>query len=121
MLALVTLLFSAADFALLKDSAPNRQPQIASHGREVALTFGAGNTVYFASSRDAGYTWTEPRAVSSQGVLSLGMRRGPRIAFASGGESIVISAIVGEKGHGADGDLIAWRSTFLCRKTPTGP
>jgi hypothetical protein len=39
---------------------------------------------------------------------TLGMRRGPRIAVAPG--AIVISAVVGEKGRGADGDLIAWRS-----------
>src|SRR5581483_10651378 len=45
---------------------------------------------------------------SDRGVLSLGMHRGPRIALV--GKTIVISAVVGERGKGADGDLLAWRS-----------
>jgi hypothetical protein len=37
------------------------------------------------------------------------MHRGPRVVVAQNG--IVISAVVGEKGKGADGDVVAWRST----------
>jgi hypothetical protein len=40
--------------------------------------------------------------------MSLGMRRGPRVAVA--GKSIVVTAIGGEKGKGQDGDVLAWRS-----------
>lgn len=87
---------------------PNRQPQLATDGTRLVLTYGAGNSVFFAESTDAGRTWSRPAVVSSQGKLSLGMRRGPRIATVPG--AIVISAVVGEKGRGADGDLIAWRS-----------
>ena len=72
------------------------------------MTFGAGDTVYFSESKDAGTSWSKPAVVSSHGKLSLGMRRGPRIAMTR--QAIVISAVVGEKGRGADGDLIAWRS-----------
>ena len=87
---------------------PNRQPQLGADGTRVALTYGAGDSVFFAESKDAGKSWSKPVVVSSQGKLSLGMRRGPRIAMTP--EAIVISAVVGEKGRGADGDLIAWRS-----------
>jgi hypothetical protein len=85
-----------------------RQPQIAARQDLVAVTFGAGDTVYYAGSRDGGMFFSKPVVVSSKGKLALGRHRGPRIALLP--SSIVISAIVGEKGGGADGDLFAWRS-----------
>jgi hypothetical protein len=87
---------------------PNRQPQLASRRDSVALAFGAGNAIYFAASTDSGRTFGPPVLVSSRGQLSLGMHRGPRVAYTPQG--IVISAIVGEQGKGMDGDLLAWRS-----------
>jgi hypothetical protein len=86
-----------------------RQPQLATDGRTVALAFGAGDAVYFARSSDRGQTFSKPVLVANAGKLSLGMHRGPRLAMTP--LAIVISAIVGEKGRGADGDLLAWRST----------
>src|SRR5687767_127131 len=86
-----------------------RQPQLATDGKTVALAFGAGDTVYFARSSDHGQTFSKPVLVANSGKLSLGMHRGPRIAMTP--QAIVISAIVGEKGRGEDGDLMAWRST----------
>jgi hypothetical protein len=85
-----------------------RQPQLAAGAKMTALTFGAGNAVYFSASSDGGASFSKPVKVSEQGKLSLGRHRGPRVAIA--GDSIVISAIAGEKGGGADGDLVAWRS-----------
>lgn len=102
------LLLFATTFAPQQDTIPNRQPQMAARGQEVALTFGAGNTVYFALSRDKGATWTNPVVVSNHGKLALGMRRGPRIAFTE--SSIVISAVVGSEGRGRDENLLIWRS-----------
>jgi len=87
---------------------PNRQPHLAARNQQVVMTYGAGNAVYFTSSNDGGSTWTRPVVVAAKGKMSLGMRRGPRIAIS--GESIVISAVVGERGGGADGDLIIWMS-----------
>lgn len=101
------LLF-AATFAPQLDSIPNRQPQLAVRGQELALTYGAGNAIYFVLSQDKGATWTTPVVVSAKGKLALGMRRGPRVAFA--GSSIVISAIVGNEGRGRDENLLIWRS-----------
>ncbi len=42
------LLLFAATIAPQHSAIPNRQPQLAARGQEVALTFGAGNTIYFA-------------------------------------------------------------------------
>lgn len=105
---LVFALLLTAQIAPQSADLPNRQPQLATDGTRLVLTYGVGDSVFFADSRDAGKSWSKPAIVSSQGKLSLGMRRGPRIAMAPG--AIVISAVVGEKGRGADGDLIAWRS-----------
>lgn len=87
---------------------PFRQPQLASAPGLVVMTFGGSNAVYFASSKDNGVTFTEPRKVAEEGKSPLGRHRGPRIALS--GKNIVISAVVGEKGGGADGDIIVWRS-----------
>ncbi len=86
-----------------------RQPQLAVRQDLVAVTFGGGDHVYYAGSRDVGLTFSKPVVVSTGGKLALGRHRGPRIALLDSG--IVISAVVGEKGGGADGDLMAWRST----------
>ena len=104
----VLLLLLAAQIAPQSADLPNRQPQLASDGTHLVLTYGAGNGVFFAKSDDAGKSWSAPVNVSSRGKLSLGMRRGPRIAMTP--EAIVISAVVAAKGGGADGDLTAWRS-----------
>ena len=50
--------------------------------------------------------------------MSLGMRRGPRIAATK--DAIVITAVGGKQGKGRDGDVLAWRSTDA-GKTWQGP
>lgn len=105
---LIFALLVAVQIAPQTPDVPNRQPQLATDGSRLALTYGAGDSVFFAESRDAGKSWSKPAVVSSQGRLSLGTRRGPRIAVTP--RAVVISAVVGVKGGGADGDLIAWRS-----------
>lgn len=88
---------------------PLRQPQLAAVGKRIAMTYGSGNAIYFAGSMDGGKTWGKPVLVSDSGKISLGMRRGPRIAITK--EAIVIAAIAGEQGRGADGDVLVWRSS----------
>lgn len=85
-----------------------RQPQIAARESRVALTFGSGNTVYYSGSRDAGLTFSTPVKVWNEGKLALGRHRGPRVAVLPSG--LLITAIVGREGGGADGELLAWRS-----------
>ena len=79
-----------------------RQPQLAVGGGLVGVTFGAGNTVYFAASRDQGQSFSSPVKVGGCRALSLGNHRGPRLAITPG--AIVTSAVV-------DQNLTAWRST----------
>jgi hypothetical protein len=96
--------------------APAHEPQMAASGNSVALTFGAGHTIYFSSSHDGGSTFSAPLKVTDAGIVPLTRHRGPRIAFA--GSAIVITAVVGNKAEGgphahglpSDGDLMVWRS-----------
>ncbi len=107
LLFLAASLFGA-EWSPTEGGQPNRQPQLASAGRRIAMTYGSGNAIYFVGSPDAGKTWTRPILVSESGIVSLGMRRGPRVAISQ--EAIVITAIAGAQGRGADGDVLAWRS-----------
>ncbi len=96
--------------------APAHEPQIAANSSMVVLTFGAGQSIYFSSSRDGGASFSEPAKVADAGILPLSRHRGPRIALA--GNTIVITAVAGKKpeegphAHGlpTDGDLLVWRS-----------
>jgi hypothetical protein len=85
-----------------------RQPVLATDGKSVGLAVGRDDGIYFARSTNGGRTFTDTVSTIPTAHLSLGMRRGPRIAMT--GSAIVITAIVGERGNGADGDLMAWRS-----------
>jgi hypothetical protein len=106
------MLFVALLFALrLTPSAPDaplKQPQIAVSGKTVNLAYGAGNTVYFTRSEDAGQTFSKPVTVAEPKALMLGMHRGPRIVMA--GNALVITAVAGEE-KGKNVDLLSWRST----------
>jgi hypothetical protein len=111
---MVTML--AAHLGPIAPDAPAREPQIAANGSTIALTFGAGNGVYFSASHDSGKTFSQPVRVAESAILPLSRHRGPRIAFAAG--AIVITAVTGRKpaeglhAHGlpSDGDLLVWRS-----------
>ena len=84
------------------------QPQLAATGDQVYLAVGAGNTIIIARSDDRGATFGAPVVLPGAGVLSLGRHRGPRIAATP--QAVVVTAVAGAKGGGADGDLLAWRS-----------
>lgn len=108
MLPLLTV-FLAVEIAPDVAGVDFKQPQLAADTKMVAMTFGAGRAVYFSASHDRGRTFSKPVKVAEEGPLALGRHRGPRIAITPG--AIVISAVVGQRGGGADGDLRAWRST----------
>jgi hypothetical protein len=98
--------------------APSHEPQIATSGSLIGLTFGAGKGIYFSGSHDSGETFSAPVKVAEAAVVPLTRHRGPRIAFS--GRTIVITAVAGNKlaggphAHGlpSDGDLMVWRSLF---------
>jgi hypothetical protein len=88
------------------ESAP-RQPQACVSEDGVAhLTFGVGDQVFYCQVN--GPSKLEPQVVFRIPNMSLGMRRGPRIAHS--GKSIVITAIGGVEGKGKDGDILAYHS-----------
>jgi hypothetical protein len=85
------------------------QPQLAASDGVVYLVFGRGDTIGVARSADAGTTFGQPSLLPTSGKLALGMRRGPRIAAA--GRVVLVSAVLGTRGGGADGDVMLFRST----------
>jgi len=87
---------------------PCRQPQLAAHGRDVFVACGTEKSILVARSADGGRTFGAPVTVATPRSLALGARRGPRIV--SLGDTLVVTAIVGELGGGKDGDVVAWRS-----------
>jgi hypothetical protein len=88
---------------------PGVQPQLSSVGDDVYLTFGQGHVISVVRSTDGGETFGRPSQLLIAGKLSLGMRRGPRIAATNG--AVLVAAVAGEKGGGADGDVLVFRST----------
>lgn len=86
-----------------------QQPQVAVDAQgAIHVVFGVGQSVFYRRSQDGGVTFAPPNELPALGVVSLGMRRGPRIAVA--GDSVVISAIAGPRGLGRDGDVVCCRS-----------
>ena len=85
------------------------QPQLAAIGQRVYLVFGQGDLVSVAGSSDGGETFDKPTALPRAGRLALGMRRGPRIAVTS--DAVLVAAVAGATGGGADGDVLLYRST----------
>lgn len=86
-----------------------RQPQVAVDQKGVIhAIFGTGNSVMYCRSADNGESYGSTTKLPGTYVLSLGMRRGPRIAATD--KSICVSAIAGEHGKGKDGDVLVYHS-----------
>jgi hypothetical protein len=89
-----------------KTEAP-RQPQLAiAPDKTVHLIYGQADAVYYAASTDQGRSFSKSKPVFSCPNMSLGMRRGPRIAMGPAGP--VVTAIGGKQGKGRDGDILVW-------------
>ena len=87
-----------------------KQPQAAvGDDGSVHLVYGIGDAVQYCRSLDEGSTFAKSRQAFRVPNMSLGMRRGPRIAKTNA--AIVVTAIGGRIGKGRDGDVLAWRST----------
>jgi hypothetical protein len=84
------------------------QPQLAAADEHTYLAFGHGSTITVLDSTDEGETFGTPNTIHVSGKMALGMRRGPRIAATR--EAVVVTAIAGARGGGADGDVVAYRS-----------
>ncbi len=96
-----------------------KQPHIViSDEGHIHLSFGSDTSIFHIVSTDQGKSFSEATLVAQPSKLSLGMRRGPRIACC--GKSLLISAVTGKLGGGKDGDLTLWRSQDA-GKTWQGP
>jgi hypothetical protein len=90
----------------------------------IHVAYGVGDTVYYRRSTDGGGTYSQPVALPKVNAMSLGMRRGPRIAVSAAG--VCVTAIGGKQGKGRDGDVLAfrsadgasWRGPVLVNDTP---
>jgi hypothetical protein len=86
-----------------------QQPQVAVGGDgAIHVVYGVRDVVHYRRSDDGGHSFTDAVKLPRIKNLSLGARRGPRIAVADKG--ICVTAIGGEQGKGRDGDLLAMHS-----------
>jgi len=108
MMMIPILFLMATTIPSVEQSTPSRQPQLAAAHGIVAMTFGSGSKIYFASSPDQGKTWNAPVKVAEASSLALGRHRGPRVAILK--DAIVISAVVGGAGIKQADTLTAYRS-----------
>lgn len=97
----------AAAIVVAEGTAPllPQQPQIAvDESGKVHLVYGVQDDTYYTQSSD-GKSFSKPVKLPSVNILSLGMRRGPRIAVAK--EHVCVTLIGGKQGKGRDGDVLA--------------
>lgn len=86
-----------------------QQPQIAVDAEgTIHAVYGVGDIVRYHRSSDGGKTFSQPVDLPAANAISLGMRRGPRIAAANA--ALCVTCIGGKQGKGRDGDLLAMRS-----------
>ena len=110
--AVVPLVVSALALGFLATTAPTSfpgvQPQLATLGDRVYLAFGLVDAISVVRSDDRGETFGPPSRLPLSGRLSLGMHRGPRVAATN--STVLVTAVAGAKGGGADGDVLLFRS-----------
>jgi hypothetical protein len=118
---LPALVLAGPPVTLEEGSTPGhpQQPHVVVDGDgAIHVVYGAGQQVRYRSSRDGGKTFSAAVNLPAAGAISLGMRRGPRIAV--GKDAICATVIGGVQGKGKDGDVLAFRSEDQGR-TWTGP
>jgi len=96
---------------IAEGTSPNhpQQPQLmVDESGVVHVAFGVNNNVKYSRSEDGGKKFTAPVTLPTVDVMSLGMRRGPRVAVS--GRTVCISVIGGKQGKGRDGDVLVFRS-----------
>jgi hypothetical protein len=92
------------------------QPHLAVRGSEIYLAAGSGDSITVARSVDGGGSFEASIPLPPAGRLALGRHRGPRIAVTR--DAVMVAAIAGAKGGGADGDVLLYRSRDRGRTWP---
>ncbi len=85
-----------------------QQPQLAHEGARVFLVSAQGPRVQVRRSADEGRSFVEATPIVPNGIMAAGMRRGPRVAVTR--DAVLVAAVVGARGGGADGDVVLYRS-----------
>lgn len=86
-----------------------RQPQVAVDGSgAIHVAYGVGDLVMYRMAGGDALDFGAPVSLELAPVMSLGMRRGPRIA--ASGDSVCITGVGGPLGKGRDGDVWAVRT-----------
>lgn len=92
--------------AVGKGAARPQQPQIAiGEDGVIHVAFGASGRALYVPISPGNSSQTEAKTLPECGVMSLGMRRGPRIAVTKTG--VCITLIAGDQGKGKDGDILS--------------
>ena len=87
-----------------------QQPQLAVDAKgSIHAVFGVGDSIRYCRSDDGGKSFSAPVSLPSVHDMSLGMRRGPRLAVTE--KAVCVTAVGGKQGKGRDGDVLALRST----------
>jgi hypothetical protein len=108
---LANLVNAASPVVVAEPPAAERpqQPQLAVDRKgTIHVAFGTTSGVHYVRSEDQGKSFSKPIRLDTTGVISLGMRRGPRIAIS--GDAVCLSLIGGQQGKGRDGDVRLFRS-----------
>lgn len=103
--------WAAEPIELDRGTAPHnpQQPQVAVDAQgSIHVVYGVGDLARYRRSDDGGKTFSRPVDLPAAHDMSLGMRRGPRIAVSA--KAIGVTVIGGKQGKGRDGDLLAMRS-----------
>lgn len=96
----------------LRFPAGAHEPELAvDDANHVVVVAATKERAYAMSSRDRGASFDEARALPATGTISVGMRRGPKVAIAK--DALCVTVCAGAKGGGKDGDVLAFRSSDL--------
>src|SRR6185503_2826798 len=103
LLLLASAAHAAKPIELASGTAPQhpQQPQVAvDRAGGIHVVYGIGDQIRYCRSTDGGQTFSPPSDLPLVYAMSLGMRRGPRVAA---GENFICVTAIGSKFQGGDG------------------
>lgn len=100
----------------VQSGVPNKQPKLATDGKNVDVVFGSGSSIWVTRSDDGGRNFSPAIKVGALPAIALGRHRGPQLVLS--GKAMIVSAIYNPIAstdphpHGLpeNGSLVVWRS-----------